>query len=260
MKPSISILLPARGRPKNLKTSVGSLFDLAAKPDEVEVIVILDDDDSCLREEMGILRDNKYADNIQVSIDKRLGYSAMHRYYQQCVDAARGDWLFMWNDDIDMVTKGWDDLTRDAPAFCVQFPRRDIVATTDYTLPVVGRPVYEAIGHYSMNAYCDAWISDYSAFAGTSVIRDDIVFTHHRLADQTLADQADGGKEWHKFTQDEQLKMRRADMEKVISAPGYADRFKGWDIEVNYHVGVDYIKLAARELRAQGVTLKGRRG
>jgi len=257
--PSISMLLPARGRPKHLKLSVESAFDLASIPDTVEFIVLLDDDDPHLREEMQILQAFSFADNIQIGIDRRLGYSLMHEYYNRSAEAAKGDWLFMWNDDIQMVSNGWDDLVRDAPLFSVQFPRRDITKTSDYTLPVIGRPIYNALGHLSMNAYCDAWISDFSAFAGTSIVRDDIVFLHHRLDDMTMAGQADGGKEWQRFTEEEQLRMRRADMEKVIAAPGYAARFNGWDIEVNYHIGVDYIKLATNELRAQGVVLKGRR-
>lgn len=257
MSETISMLLPARGRPKNLKESIDSVFDLAALPGRVEVLVRLDDCDPCLQDELEIL--GKYPrESVRVFQGKRLGYSRMHEYYNKLAELATGDWLFLWNDDITMRSSYWDQLLCNAPLFSVQFPRRDIVATTDYTLPVVGRPVYDALGHLSVNAFCDAWISDYSAFAGTSIIRDDIVFHHYRLNDATLNEQADGGKEWHKFTSDDQMKMRRADMDAVIAAPGHAERFSGWDTECTYHVNVDYIKLAAGEMRARAYVLKGR--
>lgn len=255
------MLLPARGRPAHLRESIDSVFDLAAKPDDVEVLVRLDDNDPHLTEELQVLGSYPMAAKVLVDSGERLGYSRMHEYYNQL--AALGfshgaEWLFLWNDDITMITRHWDVILREAPLFAVQFPRRDITKTTDYTLPVVGRPIYEALGHLSMNAYCDAWISDYSAFAGTSVVRDDIVFLHHRLNDDTLKEQADGGREWHKFTEAEQMRMRRADMDAVIAAPWYASRFDGWITEDVYH-NVDYIKLAAGEMRAKSVILRGRR-
>ena len=146
-----------------------------------------------------------------------------------------------------MLTRGWDELLCEAPPFSVQFPRRDIVANADPTLPVVGRKIYEAMGHLSKNAYCDAWISDISAFAGTSITRNDIVFVHHRLNDATMKAQNDGGVEWQRFTT--QKPERRIDMDKVIAAPEHATRFDGWNTEIEYHP-VDYINLAAGEAKA----------
>jgi hypothetical protein len=258
--PAISLLLPARGRPKNLKQSIDSAFGLANHPEAIELLVRLDECDPCLREELAILADHPHTDLFRIGVGTRFGYARMDQYYNGLAESAVGDWLFFWNDDIDMLTRGWDDLIREAPLFSVQFPRRDTTPTTDYTLPVVGRPIYETLGHLSKNAYCDAWISDFSGFAGTSIIRDDIVFHHHRLDDDTLRGQANGAEEWHRFTAAEQLAMRRADMDKVMAAPAHASRFDGWNAEVTYHVGVDYIKLAAGEARARAYVLKGRKG
>lgn len=254
MPPKISMLLPARGRPTHLKESVMSVFDLAAKPDEVEVIVRLDDNDPCLTDEIRVLQ--AWPKHVHVYVGDRVGYRAMHTMYNGCANIAVGDYLFVWNDDIFMVSKDWDLLLQDAPLFSVQFPRRDIVEHADPTLPVVGRPIYEAMGRLSDNAYCDAWISDISAFAGTSVNRNDIVFHHHRLDDATLREQNDGGKEWARFGT--QRAERRADMDKVMAAPGWASRYDGWEVEVEYHP-VDYINLAAGEAKAHAVVLKGRK-
>lgn len=254
MTPKISMLLPARGRPTYLKESVMSVFDLAAKPDDVEVIVRLDDNDPFLQDEIRVLQ--AWPKHVQVYTGERLGYSRMHLYYEGLAERAQGKWIHLWNDDIVAATKDWDLLLDEAPAFSVQFPRRDVCEHADPTLPVVGRGIYEAMGHLSQNAYCDAWISDISAFAGTSITRNDIVFHHHRLDDATLREQNDGGKEWARFGT--QRAERRADMDKVMAAPGWASRYDGWEVEVEYHP-VDYINLAAGEAKAHAVQLRGRK-
>jgi len=260
MSNSISVLLPARGRPDHLRESVASCFELATDPDNVEVLIRLDDDDPHLDSELRILRHFGASKRIVVFTGYRLGYQNMHEMYGGLALHSEGDWLVNWNDDMQFITQGWDALLREAPPFSIQFPRRDTTQTTDYTVPVTGRSIFIALGHLSKNAYCDAWISDFSAFAGTSVIRDDIVFRHQRLDDQTLKDQGlVGGKEWAKFTTDEQKTLRRADMEKIMASPEWTNRFKGWEIEQVDHVGVDYINLAAGERKAGAVRLKGRK-
>lgn len=242
----ISMLLPARARPKNLKSSIESVFDLAAKSDDVEFLVRLDDNDPYLAEERALLAQfPRSTTHIRVSVGPRLGYARMHEMYNRCAAAAKGQYLFVWNDDIELRTQNWDQLLREAPLFSVQWLRRDITKTTDFTLPVIGRPLYDAVGHLSQNAFCDAWIADYSSFAGTSIIRDDIVFTHHRLNDTTLMGQQDGGVEWGKFSKEEQTAMRMADYEAVVNAPGYASRFDGWKTEEQV-LSLDYLRLGKR--------------
>ena len=257
-QPTISMLLPARGRPANLKASVESVFRLATEPDRVELLVRLDDCDPHLEAELDILETCKSPEHgaIRVFRGPRLGYAQMHQMYNVLARIGRGDWLFLWNDDIEMVTKGWDVLVREAPVYSIQFARRDITATTDYTLPIVGRPVFNALEfHLSMNAYVDAWLVDVAASAGVAVARDDIVFTHHRLNDQTLNEQNDGGRAWGEFNAEAMTALRRADLEKVIASSHYQDRFSRWQGEFR-PVTLDYVKLASP---AQAFVLAGRR-
>lgn len=257
MTPSISMLLPARGRPENLRASVASVFDLAADPDRVEVLIRLDDDDRHIAAELRALRDlGGMGTRILVETGARLGYAQMHGYYNGLAARALGEWLYLWNDDIEGLTPRWDDLLRDAPPFSVQWPRRDITTTTDFTLPVLGRPVYDAIGHVSVNAYCDAWIADCSGYAGASIIRDDIAFVHHRLNDETLVQQQDGNVEWSKFSAEEQLALRRADRDAILGAPGYGSRFDGWRTEARY-LTLDYLNLEP-DRRPRAYVLLGR--
>lgn len=256
-RPAISVLLPTRGRHDPCRRSVLALRHLAARPEEIEVLIRHDDDDppppfSHEGDEAGAFAD------FRVFSGPRYGYGGMHRYYNELGAAARGAWLLVWNDDTDMLTPGWDLLLGAAPPFCVQFPRRDCTETTDFTFPVLGRPVYEAIGHVATNGYCDAWLSDVTCFAGVAVLRDDIVFHHHRIEDDTMAGQHQHGPaEWTRFGSAEEGISRRAAMEAIRGAPGYADRFAGWAVD-QVRQGEGTVGLETGPVRACSYILRGR--
>jgi hypothetical protein len=249
MTPTISALLPTRNRPLHLRSSIDSLFALAAEPGAIEVIARLDTDDPTLHESMRVLQHSLFADQIHVGIYERVGYARCNEMWNWLAEVSHGDWLLIWNDDIEMLTPGWDALLREAPQFSIQWPRRDIVATTDYTLPVIGRQVYEALGHITVNALVDAWLADVSAHADTSIARDDVVFVHHRLIDDTMNGQADALKDWHKFSEDEQRALRNWDRASVLAAPGWSSRFEGWKVEP-VGIALDYLKLGPEPPRA----------
>lgn len=210
----ISVLIPTRGRPENLRASIDSCYALAAHPERVEVIVGADLDDPCLPEIVDIA--SEYDAVLWVS-DVRYGYPRLHEYFNGLARRARGAWLIHWNDDSEMRTRGWDDLLCDAPPVAVQFLRIDERPTADPTFPVTSRAVYEAMGHLSLNAHCDAWISDVSWWAGCQVQRDDIVIKHHLLADQTARERTD---EMTPFKGPEQTALRAKDIAAVKALLG----------------------------------------
>lgn len=215
MEPIVSALYPARGRPYALHRSTRSLLDLAAHPERVELLFAFDADDPQLASEMGIVASlgARYpASRLVTVIGARRGYARLHEYFNELAALSRGAWLLHWNDDTDMVTPGWDDLLFTAPPVSVQLLRRDVCATADPTFPATGRPVYEAMGHLSLNAHCDAWVSDVSWWAGCQVLRNDIVFTHHCMADQTARERVD---DMPRFKGPEQTAERARDIERV---------------------------------------------
>ena len=256
-RPAISVLLPTRGRPGPCRRSVLALRHLASRPQDIELLIRHDEDDppppfSHEADEAGAFA------AFRILSGPRHGYAGMHRYYNELAAEARGDWLLIWNDDTDMLTPGWDLMLREAPPFCVQFPRRDITATTDFTFPVLGRPVYETLGHVATNGYCDAWLSDVTCYAGVAVLRDDIVFHHHRLDDETMRGQhRDGPPEWARFGSIEEGVSRRSAMEAIRGAPAWPDRFCGWAVE-EVRCGEGTVGLSTGPARASCFILRGR--
>lgn len=227
MKPSISILLPTRGRPDYLRRSLESLSDLAAEPDDLELIVYYDDDDATAPAITDAAQ--AFSPTNTVLHSERMGYKRGHDYYNQLAAAAHGDLLFVWNDDSDMLTPLWDEMLLDAPHCLerIQFMRRDTLEKADITFPVVGRRVYDTLGHISLNCHCDLWLGQISSpctgsdhahdqpTAEIAIFRNDILFVHHRLDDQTAKDR-DGNYDLDTYHGAEMVAARQEDVRKLL--------------------------------------------
>lgn len=226
MNPKISILLPTRARPVGLRKAVATLYALAAEPAELELLVAYDDDDKLTQQ---VVVDAGWRETKGVSLfsGPRLGYGAMHEYYGMLASHAKGDLLFVWNDDTEMITKHWDKLLLDGAAAepFVQFIRRDIMEHADTTFPVIDRRIYNCLGYLAQHCYVDQWLGDITIASGTCLYRNDIVFHHHRLIDQTEADNraacagASGEESHRKWVA--LLGEREADIEKLRKLRGH---------------------------------------
>lgn len=215
--PRVSVICPARGRPEYLRSAVDSLLSRAAHPEQVELLFRFDEDDPSLAQEIDACFAIDPCDRTVISVGPRHGYVGLYRYYNELSAMARGEWLLLWNDDTTMVTDGWDDLLLEGPQNTVQFLRVDSKPEADPTFPATHRGVYEAMGHLSLNAHCDAWISDVSWWAGCQVLRNDIVFHHHLLADETAQGRVD---DMPRFKGPEQVAVRAIDIERVKALHG----------------------------------------
>ena len=110
----ISIILPTRGRTGGaLEDSLTSLLENANTPQRIEIMLGVDDDD---KETIDWVN-NKAADFVKpfgcackAKIFSPLGYEQLNVYVNLLAHSSTGNWLFLWNDDALMQTKGWDDI------------------------------------------------------------------------------------------------------------------------------------------------------
>jgi hypothetical protein len=105
--PKISLLLPTRGRPFLVHRLFQSIVDHAAKPDKLEIVLYVDEDDFGSH---GI-EDNRL--NILKIIGPRL---TMGGYNTICMQRSSGDIIGLINDDITIQTPDWDQRIRDLHA------------------------------------------------------------------------------------------------------------------------------------------------
>lgn len=96
---TVSLLLPTRGRPNRLKQFLDSVYRTARHPENIEVILFIDDDDVSMR-------NFEYTNRrIKKLIHPR---NTMGFYNTACFEASTGEVIIAVNDDIIIRTLDWD--------------------------------------------------------------------------------------------------------------------------------------------------------
>lgn len=164
----ISILLPSRGRPDNVRRLVKSVLDTADKPDDIEIIVRLDYDDPTLND----LMDNP-PQNTTVFAGERVVLSEM---WNECYELSKGDILMHCGDDIVFRTDGWDTAINQT---FEEYPDRIVFVFGNDDSPHNGnfgthgfihRKWAEAVGYfvppYFSSDFNDTWLNDVAKMIG----------------------------------------------------------------------------------------------
>lgn len=155
----LSILLPTRGRTTALERSINSLLTLADNPEQIEILLGMDRDDTETIKwvEENILTKNS---NITIHLFRRLGYRRIHVYVNTLAALSQGNWLFAINDDIIMETKGWDSMVYqydDHPMPLLKIPCSNF--EHPFALfPIVKRDWLEVNGQLSYQIHYDRFI------------------------------------------------------------------------------------------------------
>jgi len=147
--------MPTRGRPALAERFFRSVAATTSRPDEVEVIVYVDDDDT-ESHHLGA------PSNIHVSriIGPRL---TMGQYNTRCLQQARGQIIILVNDDMVIRTEGWDEKVR---AMDESFGDRIYLAYGNdlfkgsklCTFPILSRRTCELLVDPFPDAYAGAFI------------------------------------------------------------------------------------------------------
>lgn len=93
-KPLCSVLIPSRARFPRLLKTIRSLYETASTPDNVEVVIRLDDDD---RDSLSQV--DKLSDCTVMIGPRDGGYASLTDFYMQLSDRATGRWIWIMNDD-----------------------------------------------------------------------------------------------------------------------------------------------------------------
>ena len=160
----VSVLIPTRGRVPWLLQAVDSVYSLAVNKDQLEFILKVDDDDhdtiAAAERLAGLV-------NLRALVSPRgNGYHDMHHWVNQMAGMATGDWLFLINDDVRVITQDWDHVLLHCGVPNCWHRQMDFFMLV---APTVGRPqaqeffflrrkVFEVLGHVSLNPHNDNWI------------------------------------------------------------------------------------------------------
>lgn len=170
----VSILVPSRGRPDNLRRLYRSL--LQTTEGEWELLVRLDEDDP-LRAEY-----DQPPHQLNVTAPRGL----MSQLWNDLIPFALGDVLMMGGDDIAFSTPGWDALVREAlPEDLITVVHGNDLSPNSATIgthPFVSREWVETLGYltppYFESDYVDLWLCEVADALGRRVYLPDVVIEH----------------------------------------------------------------------------------
>lgn len=175
----ISVLIPSRGRPESLLATMDGMLGLAGCPQDVEFLVAADPDDGPTL----ALGSRMPAGARMWAAPKRYGYKRICEYYNALADMAAGEWLFLWNDDAQMLTGHWDKIIHDeVPG--VLWPQASYAPEIN-TFPVWPSAWTRHLGHVSLDQSTDMWICYLGRMTGTERKIPVSIHHEHRCGDVT---------------------------------------------------------------------------
>lgn len=156
--PLLSLVVPTRGRPQELRHFLDSVASTAYRLDRLEVVLVVDDDDPASRE----VRHRRLHLRHAVGPPGRTMGALNTAGYEQSV----GGYVMLLNDDVVVRTRGWDETVLDCfrrfpdPIALVHV---NDVLTKDYlcTFPLVSRTFCELAGGICPTAYRRYRIDDH---------------------------------------------------------------------------------------------------
>ncbi len=176
MSVKVSVIFPSRGRSSPLSESINSLLDNAEFPENVEILIAVDPDE-------GI--DNSQFSAIFYTVPERYGYNKLHDYYNYLAVRAQGKWLFIWNDDVLMLTKGWDEIIRNqADALLWPYSSQDQGGNV---FPIYPKAWADCVGHVALSPYVDLWTQEVAEKLPRRLRHVPIMLKHRRFDDETMS-------------------------------------------------------------------------
>lgn len=180
----LSVILPTRKRLRWLQETLDSLYESAANPEEIEVLLGMDSDDK--ETQNGIKSYLEKYKAVRIIEFEPVGYQNLHIYVNGLAKEARGSYLLLWNDDARMQTKRWDEVVRLTVAkqsTPLVYQLRSNHNADIFAL--VPHRWYEVLGHLSQAAPYDSWIND---LADTLEVNTPIsVYAVHFIGDERKA-------------------------------------------------------------------------
>ena len=179
----IGVLLPTRGRTTALMTSVKSLYDHAADPKSIKLLLAFDQDDSVGLEyfntDLKPWLDLIGAEYLALNFVP-LGYIRLNEYVNFLAKHVDARWYLVWNDDAVMTTPHWDNVIRQ---YNDQFAllRAETNHEHPYAIfPILPKKWLELTGHISPHQLNDAWTSQV-AWMLDVVITIPVMIEHQRF-------------------------------------------------------------------------------
>lgn len=216
----ISILMPSRGRPESLRDALRNITETCNDPNLVEILIRLDDDDTETLEIKDSLVKECVPINLRIIVGPRGGgYKTFHVLINELAASAKGDFLFLFNDDARIKTERWDQLILKERERMSIIQTRTPIPEGSNMFPIVHRKIVQILGHFSLNPHCDTWMKLLSEECGIRVDIEAIAIAHIRgqMKDTTYAETSSAYKTTSSsFFSPETTRIRHADTARIL--------------------------------------------
>ena len=187
IKPLISVIFPSRKRIKFLNEALYSLYSSADLDNpNFEVIVKVDFDDP---ETLDYIKNwsNEYENLYFIVSSRKKGFLNLTDFYEDCIDLAKGQYMFIFNDDLLIETQNWNSiLNSHLNDFKIYFPYVNGYREAFFIIP---KELYTTLGHISPHNQSDTYLNWLGQVLNISEYIDDIKLQHHfGYEDETLND------------------------------------------------------------------------
>jgi hypothetical protein len=155
----ISVITPIRGRYEDTLRTIQSAYDLADKPDEVEMLFRVDEDDKEL-----IGRKFPSFPNLKFYEGPRLlGYASLHHMVNELCEVSKGEMIMTFGNDARFKSKGWDSMYEEEShhchGICVVHIKKTKENKSGTQFPMITRRLYNILGHYSLSPSIDDYLT-----------------------------------------------------------------------------------------------------
>lgn len=195
-----SVLIPSRGRPDRLRRTLQSIRDTSSATD-VEILVRLDDDDRPSLDSVDqLIREHRA---LVLVGSRRRGYDSLGEFYGELAQVARGEWIWIMNDDAHVTgptadTSGtWDADLRTIPTTgkivqpeCYQLNQSKYWSSEGGAFPIVPNRCWERLGEVLFGGPSwDTWLDQMlrARNGWTTRFLPGISVVHERDGDDVLA-------------------------------------------------------------------------
>lgn len=154
-----SVILPTRGRKEPLMKSIQSLVDQADNPENIEILLGMDNDDTDSVEYVKTEIIPKYP-NVKLYIFPSYGYGKLNIYANSLAALSVGHWLVLFNDDALIKTSGWDTIVKKYDSHPMPLLRMSVEKMSHpfALFPIVKRKWFETVGTLSSYSHIDRFV------------------------------------------------------------------------------------------------------
>ena len=175
----ISILLPTRERSRKFKRMLDSLMKTCTKPERVEILLLLDEDDNELKNYQKIIKSNDYINiSIKIFIKNLKTHAIRNNFLAKKIN---GNIIFTLNDDMIFVSNNWDKIIDKEfskidykKPYCLWISSDIKYRYLHCDYPIINKAWYERLGYVGSEFfnfwYLDTWICDLSFRSGKFLV------------------------------------------------------------------------------------------